>query len=87
MDVAAAEIANAIVVAFVHASVAVPFKYVHVPAIPFSEHAIPGERVNVAARIGATQVAPEGEYTHDAGNSERVHAVPARLIALDAVLD
>jgi hypothetical protein len=74
-------------VAFEHVSVAVPFRYVHVPVTPFSEQAIPGERVFVAAKIGATQVAPDGENTHDAGNSNNVHAVPARLIALDAVRD
>jgi hypothetical protein len=65
----------------------VPFKYVHVPAIPFSEHAIPGERLYVAARIGATHAPPDGENTHVDGNSGNVHAVPARLIALDAVRD
>ena len=65
-----------------------PFKYVHVPAIPFSEHAIPGDRlVKDAVMIGATQVPPVGENTHAAGNSGNVHAVPARLSALVAVRD
>ena len=80
--------ASAIVKEFVHASVAVPFKYVQVPVIPFSEQAIPGDRlVKAVVMIGATQVPPEGENTHVDGNSSSVHAVPARLIALDAVRD
>jgi hypothetical protein len=84
----AVDTASAIVVEFVHVSVAVPFKYVHVPVIPFSEHAIPGDRlVKDAVMIGATQVPPVGENTHVAGNSGSVHAVPARLIALDAARD
>ena len=84
----AVDTASAIVVELVHASVAVPFKYVHVPAIPFSEHAIPGDRlVKDAVMIGATHVPPEGENTHVAGNSGSVHAVPARLSALDAARD
>jgi hypothetical protein len=55
---------------------------------PFSEQAIPGERlVKLVVIIGATHVAPEGENTHAAGNSGNVHAVPARLSALEAVRD
>ena len=84
----AVDTASAIVVEFVHASVAVPLRYVQVPAIPFSEHAIPGDRlVKDAVMIGATHVPPEGENTHVAGNSGSVHAVPARLSALDAARD
>jgi hypothetical protein len=56
--------------------------------IPPSEHAIPGDLlVKVVIMIGATHVAPEGENTHAAGNSGNVHAVPARLSALEAVRD
>ena len=84
----AVDTASAIVVELVHASVAVPLRYVHVPVIPFSEHAIPGDRlVKDAVMIGATHVPPEGENTHVAGNSGSVHAVPARLSALDAARD
>jgi len=88
VEFTAVDTASAIVVEFVHASVAVPLRYVHVPVIPFSEHAIPGDRlVKDAVIIGATHAPPEGENTHVAGNSGSVHAVPARLIALDAVRD
>ena len=56
--------------------------------MPFSEQAIPGDRlVKLVVMIGATQVPPEGENTHAAGNSGNVQAVPARLSALDAVRD
>ena len=81
------ETARAIEVALEHVSVAVPFRYVQVPVTPFSEHAIPGERENVVAKIGATHVEPEGEKTHVVGNSANVHAVPARFNALAAVRD
>lgn len=67
-----------------HVSVAEPPKYVQVPVTPLSEHAMPGERVDVVEINGATHVAPDGENTHAAGNSAKVHAVPARLKALDA---
>jgi hypothetical protein len=79
--------ASAIDVAFVHVNVAVPARYVQVPVIPPSAHAIPGERVMVVASIGATHVEPDGEKTHVEGNSVRVHAVPARLNTLDVVRD
>ncbi len=79
--------ASAIDVEFVQVNVAVPAKYVQVPTTPFSEHAIPGERFMVVASIGATHVEPDGEKTHVEGNSARVHAVPARLKALDVVRD
>lgn len=73
---------------FVHVSVAVPARYVHVPVMPPSEQAIPGDRlVKLVVMIGATHVLPEGENTHAAGNSGKVQAVPARLRALDAVRD
>lgn len=85
--VAAVVTARAIVVAFVHVSVAVPATYVHVPTTPFSEQAIPGDRENVVDKIGATHVEPEGEKTHVVGNSANVHAVPARFNALAAVRD
>lgn len=56
--------------------------------MPFSEQAIPGDRlVKLVVMIGATHVPPEGENTHATGNSGNVHAVPARLSALDAVRD
>jgi hypothetical protein len=80
--------ASAMVVVFVHVNVAVPARYVHVPVMPPSEQAIPGDLlVKVVIMIGATHVPPEGENTHAAGNSGNVHAVPARLSALDAVRD
>lgn len=79
--------ASAIEVEFVQVNVAVPAKYVQVPVIPPSAHAIPGERVMVVASIGATHVEPDGEKTHVEGNSARVHAVPARLKALAVVRD
>jgi hypothetical protein len=84
----AVDTASAIVVEFVHASVAVPLRYVHVPAIPFSKQAIPGDRlVKAMVMIGATHAPPDGENTHVDGNSGNEHAVPARLIALVAVRD